>query len=40
LDEKKIKDKIDGLRKDEAAGPDRITPKQLKMMGDSILKPL
>ncbi len=40
MDEKKIKDKIDGLRKDEAAGPDRITPKQLKMMGDGILKPL
>jgi hypothetical protein len=40
LSEKKIKDKIDGLRKDAAAGPDGLTPMFLRTMGDSILKPL
>jgi hypothetical protein len=40
LSEKKIKYKIDGLRKDAAACPDGLTPVLLKTMGDSILNPL
>jgi hypothetical protein len=35
-----IRDKIAGMRKDTAAVPDGITLKLLKMMRDSILKPL
>ncbi len=35
-----IKTKIAGLQKDAAAGPNSITPKLLKIKGDSILKPL
>jgi hypothetical protein len=40
LTERTIKQKIAELRKDAAAGPDGITPKLLKALGDSILKPL
>ncbi len=35
-----IRDNIAGLQKDVAAGPDSMTPKLLKTIGYSILKPL
>ncbi len=38
LNEKKIKDKTDGLGKDMAAGPAGIRLKLLKVLGDNIRK--
>jgi hypothetical protein len=40
LTEQMMKAKIAALRKDAAASPDGLTPKLMKMIGDSILKTL
>jgi hypothetical protein len=40
LTKSKKRKKIMELRKDAAAGPNGITPKLLRALGDSILKPL